>query len=101
MVKDEKENLKKENIDRIAYLKKKIMILEWDKEKNQLNPGKATYLEKIKNEVIELENNLKQINSNNKDKIKNENNKSIENNENNKIDINTKDDIKKEDEKHE
>lgn len=47
------------NNEKINELKKKIMILEWDKEKNQLNPGKASYLEKIKEEVIKLENEKK------------------------------------------
>lgn len=68
----------KNNInDKINYLKKKIMILEWDKDKNQLNPGKVTYLEKIKKEVLELE---KQIaNENNKQKeVDNEKNKNQE-----------------------
>lgn len=55
--KQEKELSKQEMQDkteRIDEIKKKIMILEWDKEKNQLNPGKHTYLKKLKEELNSL-----------------------------------------------
>lgn len=45
-------------IERIDELKKKIMILEWDLKKNQLNPGKQIYLENLKKELNELNNEL-------------------------------------------
>ena len=57
MTKKNKEN--NQINETINELKKKIMILEWDKEKNQLNPGKNTYLKKIKEKVNELENEIK------------------------------------------
>jgi hypothetical protein len=64
---------KNEKQQRIDYLKKKIMILEWDKEKNQLNPGKATYLKKIKEELIELHN-QNEVKNDNKEKKESEKN---------------------------
>lgn len=43
---------------KIDEIKGKIMILEWDKEKNQLNAGKAVYLENLKKEMSSLQEKL-------------------------------------------
>ena len=50
----------KEIKEKINDMKKKVMILEWDKGKNQLNPGKQVYLDNLKKEVEKLEEELKQ-----------------------------------------
>jgi len=44
-----------EIIERIEELRKKIMTLEWDREKNQLNFGKTSQLEECKKELEKLE----------------------------------------------
>ena len=41
----------KELKSKIDDMKKKIMILEWDKGKNQLNPGKQVYLDNLKEKL--------------------------------------------------
>lgn len=74
-------NTQTELNEKINELKKKIMILEWDKEKNQLNPGKASYLNKIKEEVIELQNEIKAQQSKNDKKEIDDNENNIKNNE--------------------
>lgn len=43
-------------IEKVAELKKKIMTLEWDKERNQINFGKTSQLEEYKKELEKLEN---------------------------------------------
>jgi len=45
-----------EKAERIEEIKKKVMILEWDKEKNQLNEGKHVYLQNLKEELKNLQN---------------------------------------------
>jgi hypothetical protein len=64
--KEAKNDAKKEEImtkadiqAKIDDIKGKVMILEWDKEKNQLNVGKAVYLKKLKEELISLQEKLK------------------------------------------
>lgn len=52
----------KDLIEKRSELRKKIMTLEWDRKRNQLNFGKTWQLEECKKELEELE-------SDNKDKI--------------------------------
>lgn len=44
----------KEIKDKLHDMKRKIMILKWDKEKNQLNSGKEVYLKKLEEEYEAL-----------------------------------------------
>lgn len=43
-----------ERITKISELKKKILILEWDKKRNQINFGKNVQLEEYKKELEEI-----------------------------------------------
>jgi len=45
---------------KIEELESKIKILQWDKDKNQLNPGKVSYLENLKKEVDALKNGVEE-----------------------------------------
>lgn len=38
----------------IEDLKKRIAVLQWDKDKNQINPGKLGMLDKLKSELDDL-----------------------------------------------
>jgi len=42
-------------IEKKSELRKKIMTLEWDKQRNQINFGKTQQLEECKKELEELE----------------------------------------------
>lgn len=45
--------------EKMLTLRTKIASLQWDKEHNQLNSGKAAYFETIKKEFTEIETQLK------------------------------------------
>ena len=45
----------KDLIEKRSELKKKIMTLEWDRQRNQINFGKTRQLEEYKKELEELE----------------------------------------------
>jgi len=47
----EKEEIQK----RMHFLKKQILTMEWDEQRNQLNSGRKSYLEKVREEYKELE----------------------------------------------
>lgn len=49
---------KPELIEKIAELKKKVLILEWDKKRSQINFGKNKQLEEYKKEIEAIENKL-------------------------------------------
>ena len=60
----EKKEQEENNIDdmtteeltkRMHFLKKQILTMEWDASRNQLNQGRATYLEKVKDEFAKIE----------------------------------------------
>ena len=53
--KGKKEMTESEIKERMFYLKKQILTMEWDAQRNQLNQGRASYLEKIKQEYAKLE----------------------------------------------
>ena len=42
--------------EKVSELKKKIMTLEWDRQKNQINFGKVKQLDEYKKELDKLEN---------------------------------------------
>ena len=48
-------------IERISELKRSIMTLEWDKQRNQINFGKTQQLEDYKKELVELEAKIKDL----------------------------------------
>ena len=45
-------------VEEISELRRKIMTLEWDKKRNQLNFGKNKHLEKLKEDLEKLNSNL-------------------------------------------
>lgn len=47
--------------ERLYYLKKRILTLEWDKNHNQLNPGMEYKYEEFKKECAQIESNLKEL----------------------------------------
>jgi hypothetical protein len=47
-----------ELLERKAELQKKILIMEWDKKRSQLNFGHTRRLEELKKELSELEGKL-------------------------------------------
>lgn len=47
-----------ELIEKRAELKKKVLILEWDKKRSQINFGKIKQLEEYKKEIETIENQL-------------------------------------------
>ena len=52
---------KMDAIERISELKRSIMTLEWDKQRNQINFGKTQQLEDYKKELVELEAKIKDL----------------------------------------
>jgi hypothetical protein len=49
-----------ELLERKSELKKKILIMEWDKKRSQLNFGHTTRLEELKKELSDVEEKLKE-----------------------------------------
>ena len=47
-----------ELVERRSELRKRILTLEWDKERNQLNFGKNQQLDKLKEDLKKIENSL-------------------------------------------
>ena len=41
--------------EKLEHVKKKIMIFEWDKNRNQLNAGKIPLFNELKEEQVKLE----------------------------------------------
>lgn len=52
---------KEEVQEHLHLLRSQITCLEWDKQRDQLNPGKKVYLEKIKQEYEELKKKFEEI----------------------------------------
>ncbi len=47
--------------EKMLVLRTKIASLQWDKDHNQLNAGKAAYFESIKKEFAEVETQMKAL----------------------------------------